>query len=388
MDTFELVPEPVVEVTPRGEELVVTTPANADRAFDHVVLCTGETKPPDPYGLAGSDGFTLDPYPLARVLPGVDPDDRVAILGAGLTAVDVALALRDHGHRGPIAFLSRRGLLPIPRPPFVDYELRQFTLERFERIVADSGELRLRDLVRLMGEELEGAGLSLADLEREVFPERTGFARLRDQLSRLHRRDFAYTLAGKASVPLCEDAWALLPTAEKRLLTERFRHVAYSLCCPIPEYRARELLTLADSGQLSAVAGLRAVAPEVGGGFRADADGVAPMRFDRVISAITSSDRVATLAEPLVDALTAAGTARRHPLGGLDVERATSRLLDGDGRPQRRLYALGGIVGGALYFFNGHIYVRRRTVDVATAIVAAQAGSPATSPVCTAHSAA
>lgn len=42
----------------------------------------------------------------------VKPNDRVCILGSGLTMVDQVLSLRNHGHRAPIEVLSRRGLLP------------------------------------------------------------------------------------------------------------------------------------------------------------------------------------------------------------------------------------------------------------------------------------
>ncbi|WP_075289304.1 FAD/NAD(P)-binding protein [Pararhizobium arenae] len=41
----------------------------------------------------------------------VKPSQTVCILGSGLTMVDQVLALRAHGHRGPIRVLSRRGLL-------------------------------------------------------------------------------------------------------------------------------------------------------------------------------------------------------------------------------------------------------------------------------------
>jgi uncharacterized NAD(P)/FAD-binding protein YdhS len=43
---------------------------------------------------------------------GLDPDGTVLILGTGLTMVDYALSLIDGGHRGRIAAMSRRGLLP------------------------------------------------------------------------------------------------------------------------------------------------------------------------------------------------------------------------------------------------------------------------------------
>ena len=42
----------------------------------------------------------------------VAPEAPVAIVGTGLTAVDVVLSLLDQGHTGPITAISRRGLIP------------------------------------------------------------------------------------------------------------------------------------------------------------------------------------------------------------------------------------------------------------------------------------
>lgn len=52
-----------------------------------------------------------NPWRLGWLLE-VKPDDRICILGSGLTMVDQVLSLRNHGHRGAIEVLSRRGLLP------------------------------------------------------------------------------------------------------------------------------------------------------------------------------------------------------------------------------------------------------------------------------------
>ena len=42
----------------------------------------------------------------------LDPEASLALLGSGLTMVDVVVSLRGKGHRGPIVALSRRGHLP------------------------------------------------------------------------------------------------------------------------------------------------------------------------------------------------------------------------------------------------------------------------------------
>jgi uncharacterized NAD(P)/FAD-binding protein YdhS len=60
--------------------------------------------------------YAPDPWDPAAVAD-VDPHGLVVLVGAGLTMVDVALALYDQGHRGPILALSRRGLAPLTHAP-------------------------------------------------------------------------------------------------------------------------------------------------------------------------------------------------------------------------------------------------------------------------------
>ena len=93
------------------------------------VLALGHFPPRLPAVCAGL------PVPLARADPwhpealaGLGPDDRVVLLGKGLTAVDLIVSLDKAGHRGRIVALSRRGLVsrahlpagpdvkPVPAP--------------------------------------------------------------------------------------------------------------------------------------------------------------------------------------------------------------------------------------------------------------------------------
>ena len=71
---------------------------------DMAVLATGHVQPaPDPGGALS--GPWSDPRP-------VDPDDRIVIVGSGLTMVDCVLSFLKPGHRSQILSISRRGLLP------------------------------------------------------------------------------------------------------------------------------------------------------------------------------------------------------------------------------------------------------------------------------------
>jgi uncharacterized NAD(P)/FAD-binding protein YdhS len=361
--------EQVTQVTAADDHVTISTAERVDR-FDYAVLCVGSSVGgSDPYGLEGRAGYVRTPYPLASTLPTVAADARVGVIGSGLTAVDVVLSLAANGHRGPITLMSRRGWLPAVRRPRVDYVLRHFTIERLEQLAAATGRLSLRDLIELGCTELDAAGGSRAAVPRELFAQDAGLERLRRQLSIADDGDVAWPVTFKMMVTAAQDAWHLLSDADKAFLRKMIGHQASNLCCAMPRHRAEQLLELADAGQLRCVRGVRSVTAQPDGSFLATGEGPDSLRFDTVISAISGEDRTPPSAESIVDGLLRSSGARTHPLGGLDVERSTNRLVAGDGRPQPRLYALGGLVRGALYIFDGYIMTVPRTRHVAESIV-------------------
>jgi uncharacterized NAD(P)/FAD-binding protein YdhS len=85
--------------------------------FDYVILCAGGSVHANPFDLQGRDGYVADPYPTRERLCAVPSDAAVGILGSGLAAVDVAVALKERGHAGPIRMYSRSATLPLVRRP-------------------------------------------------------------------------------------------------------------------------------------------------------------------------------------------------------------------------------------------------------------------------------
>jgi uncharacterized NAD(P)/FAD-binding protein YdhS len=81
---------------------------------DKVVLALGNFPPGDPR-LPGktpdSQRYVSNPW-IVGALDDIGDDDRVLLVGTGLTSVDVGIALRKRGFRGTVHMLSRHGLLP------------------------------------------------------------------------------------------------------------------------------------------------------------------------------------------------------------------------------------------------------------------------------------
>ena len=84
---------------------------------DRVVLALGNLPPRNPGILDGS--FYADPRYVPDAwapgaLDGVADEDPILLVGTSLTAIDVAISLKEAGHRATIHAVSRRGLVPNP----------------------------------------------------------------------------------------------------------------------------------------------------------------------------------------------------------------------------------------------------------------------------------
>ena len=87
---------------------------------DYVVLALGNLPPPPPTGpdhrYLLHPGFHADPWAQGN-LRRIGPDEDVLLIGSGLTAMDVLLAMRQDGHRAPVTVVARHGRWPTAHGP-------------------------------------------------------------------------------------------------------------------------------------------------------------------------------------------------------------------------------------------------------------------------------
>lgn len=320
--------------------------------FDHAVMCLGGSRSYDHYRLSGAAGFVDSPYPLRQSLAEVPAHASVGVVGSGLTAIDVVMALRARGHQGPISLMSRKGCLPAVRRKPVHHELRHLTVSRLEELHKANGGLGFEDLLGLVNAELAEAGADIGRVEAGLASTTRTVERLRDDLgSALEDDDPGWTVLRDAMVACGQDAWYLLRNEDKAWIRASHETLMRN-CCPMPPSNAQRLLTMFDSGQLEMLPGVRSIAPRAGGGFRVGAQ--RDIDVDVVVAASTPADREpAPEARPLLESLVSRGSAVPHPFGGVRVERTTSRLITWRGVPSDRLYGLGEITHGAYLFTFG-----------------------------------
>ncbi|MBU1326031.1 MAG: FAD/NAD(P)-binding protein [Alphaproteobacteria bacterium] len=297
-----------------------------------VVLATGNPAPKT----AGE--------PLARVIrdpwaPGalaaVGPGETLAVIGTGLTMVDVALALEARGWAGKMQAFSLRGLLP-----------------------------------RAHGETPDAAVTPTPEMLDGPAARRLGAGR---RLARDH--DWRGVMEGLR--PVTGDLWRATDASTRSRLFRHLRpwwdvhrhRIAPGVAARIDRMIADGRLTVS----AARVTGVRAVGPDA-----IDRDGVVvaclPPRattprdlvVDRVIDC--SGPGHDPTRDPLTAPLLASGRARLEPLGvGLDLDDA-GRVVGADGAPDPVLFVLGPPARAVFWESIAVPDIRRRIEDVVAAL--------------------
>jgi uncharacterized NAD(P)/FAD-binding protein YdhS len=111
---LEVRSDEVVDIEPTTRGALIWPARGQPVRADVVVLALGVVPSRFRDGLVadGANARCLtNPWDVAS-LAAIEPCSTVTLLGTGLSAVDVLLALQENGHRGPVQAISRHGLLP------------------------------------------------------------------------------------------------------------------------------------------------------------------------------------------------------------------------------------------------------------------------------------
>jgi uncharacterized NAD(P)/FAD-binding protein YdhS len=112
----------VLDVRLHDSGAVLTLDNGCELRADLIVLATGNFDPAPLPGItkaASDSGLYHHDAWAAKTYEGLHPDAPVALIGTGLTGVDVVLRLRELGHRGRIIAVSRHGIFPTRHDDYI-----------------------------------------------------------------------------------------------------------------------------------------------------------------------------------------------------------------------------------------------------------------------------
>lgn len=319
-----------------GGEVVVLDDGRRLEA-DAVVLALGNPPPAPLPGSVSADYQVIDDALDPDALALIDPDDPVTVVGSGLTAVDVVLALTERGHRGTITVLGPSGRLPLPH---CEHGCTPVDTESLA---------------------------ALADAEHASVEE--VFAALRAHVRSVVAQGSCWRSAIDGLRPYTNRLWAHFDDADRRRFMRRYRPFFERHRHRIAPAVDAALAAQLDAGRLQVVRGrMTGITSDASGSVVVTADGRRLPGARWVLNATGPSLRTSAFG-PLVARLVADGRARAGWDGyGLDVD-ADGRVVAADGRPQATLWTLGPVCRGVRWESTAIPEIRVQAAQVAQALL-------------------
>lgn len=306
---------------------------------DILILALSHPPPGIPKLLAQSLGddrrLIADPW-KEDALAALKPDDRILIMGTGLTMADIVASLDEAGHRGPVTAFSRRGLLP-----------------RGHALGATT----------LVGDFATAPSTTALGLLR----------RIRQEVGNATAAGHAWQAVLDAVRRDGRSVWQALPLEERRRLLHHLRpfwDVHRYRIAPQPEAALRRWRV---AGKLDVLAGsLAGVLPSSAGihaSLRLRRSGVSVQRtVDAIVLATGPSHDRLFESSPLLASLAEAGSVQSDPLGlGLTVDHQ-SRAIGEDGTADSSLWVAGPLARGTFGELMGLPQVLTHAEQVAKSV--------------------
>ena len=323
-------PMHATSVRPQADGMAVLGDTAELPPADIAVLAPGVWSPPPP----AISHDIVEAYPLSGLRTRLGDQRSVAVLGSGLTAVDVACALDDGKTR--VHMLSRSGTLP-----------------RVQVEAAQNGDVPkhlTEDAVisRAVWSDLTAESV-LALLDRELA--RFGFSRFDVLCDVAHADHWSDPLADPADLAChhtlsatnhaLNTAFTLLPEPERILLRESLGSKWFRYRVRVPLSRWRQLRDMQVDGRLVVHGGVDARE----GGLD---DILADLGTDHVIPALGQSSNLWEGPELVAD-LAASGLVDCDDAGQGLVDPATCRALTPGGGPRDNLLLVGQVSAGSYF---------------------------------------
>jgi uncharacterized NAD(P)/FAD-binding protein YdhS len=360
---IDIVPHEVRRITRDTRYQLVAGPDSYET--DIVLLAIGNIGQRDIYRLSGHPCYLSQPYPLAPLLERLGKSKRVCILGASLTAVDVAVSLYNTNRDVEIHMVSPTGTLPYVKGRQVPHRsLRFITHDRLRALTADgTRKISLRTLGRLLRTEFRAVGTDW----RELFARADNARVLLDDEIAHADRERPWQTVLVATNDIVEDAWHALDARGQFIVLERFARPWLARRAPMPLENARLLARMLDDGRLKLVKGpvmFDRTDPSYLAMTRVEA--TSSETYDCVINATGSARYVEGPDDsPLSWQLLQDGLASPDPRGGLRVDFDTGALLDSDGEPDWQFRVLGHLTSGTYFFVSSLEMIAKRARKIA-----------------------
>lgn len=327
------------------------------KQFKSVILCIGNTEPLDVFNLRGKNQYINNPYPVNRYVGLIQNTDRVGIIGAQLTAADIAVVLANQGHHGHIYFLTRDLYFPLTRCRIEKHDLFHLTKENINLLVSQSNKaLTVRQILRLARRDFLRVGVKWNHFFKPSHKSYADWLKSLLDDGEIHAQWQHLALETDFIIG---DCWNALSPSEKNFFMKKFHRSWNTKRVPLPVHTALKIYSLFRLGILRHHPYLSGINASTGNRFTASFNSpigivkASEVECDWIINATGPSRDIGCNQDSLlVRNLLESGLIFKNPYGGILVDYESSLVKNDKGQMHDGLYAVGHLTCGTYYYVS------------------------------------
>lgn len=321
--------------------------------YDYVFLTIGMLPYKDPYQLSGLSGYIESPYPTTRALRNVKQNDDIAIIGTGLSSVDVIRYVMENHERLPLVVTSRNAQFPSVRGIRHEIDLKYINdkaIEKFKK--SHKGVVPLKDVEKLFKKECEYQNINLQKMlyrfKKDNVYNMKYDLRHEDEVG--HFQSFIEEVKHHM-IPL----WNAMTIDDKKAFLDKYGHHFKRNANPMPQSSAKQLIDWIENGDIIVKEGLENVRKYYGK-FRIKYKNVENEdSYHYVINATGPKKNLSELTEDehFIKGLENKQIIAAHPFGGILVLPYTNEVISPKFGTMPNLKVIGQLTTGVNFDVNG-----------------------------------
>lgn len=331
---------------------------------DYVLLMPGTPESELYADLKKHERYISSPWPSKKMMDKISKDDDVAVLGAGLSAIDAVMTLADHDHRGKITMFSPDGLLPRVQPvKEPDYECRFLNLQTIHFLERKKlKKVSVKELFRLYKQDVQAFAGKNIDWKRTGRIGKSAEYLLDEDIRLAEKDGDALMAVAYATRQFSSELWLRLSDEQKILFKKWFGPYWTVTRHGMPLPNARRLQKLFKSGQLSVKPALSQVDFKDKKSCFDLSYGDEKTSADCVVNAIGPASAIEKMESELIKNLAEKGIIRAEKTGGITIDPATMQVI-GANYKAGTLYTAGHLANGTLLDVNA-VWFNIRTIGL------------------------
>ncbi|KAI1153343.1 FAD-NAD(P)-binding-domain-containing protein [Nemania diffusa] len=332
----------VVGIRLEDDRFAVYDEFDGKRVVDKVILALGNFPMCTQSHLCQSPRYFSSPWPLQR-LSTIEKQSSVCILGTRLSAIDTVLYLKEQGHTGHIAMVSRGGRLPSVQchksKPFGRAYALEALARNLEKLPHSVSLEKLMVELRSVVDEPDSRYCE------DMLEEKNPLHRLEQDIRDAEAGHLPWRSLADSAAPFFERYWQVLDLNDRERFMREWVSVWYSIIHAMPLVNAKRLWQLLSRGEVCVHQ-----FTEIKVTQSSFAVSTARLSFDAdyLVEATGQEQNVSRIASPLLLSLISANIMLACPLGGFSVHRETL-----ESKATRGIYAIGSLTSGTHFYTNG-----------------------------------